>query len=192
MQDNVTLKPQKRIFELDMIRGICVILMVIEHFLFLMTCRSDWGPIVFSNYTTFNSSFMNWFYQIAMTLSYSNLFYIGHYIVVTIFLLIVGISTSFSRSNFKRALKVFICAIIITLGTVIITIITKEDVLIIFGILHMISFSILLYAIVAKISDNRLLILLIGIILIAWGFLIEWYNAPYINSFKDLNFSNII
>lgn len=183
--------PKKRIFELDALRGIAVIAMIIDHFLYLGEESQYMFPYLFSNFNSINSNWLNGFIQFCINFQSSFFREAGHYIFVTIFLLIAGISSSFSKNNFKRAFKVLIGALIITIAMAIISLISGEDYNIFFGILHLMGTSMLLFAIIQKLYPNKWLYLAMGIIIVIWGFIIKWYDVPYVCT-EELNFENIL
>lgn len=185
-------KEKKRIFELDFLRGLAVIAMVIDHFTYLSTMSIDMAPDLFTNYFGVHSKWFNYFLSLCLDFQNSFLRNAGHYVFVTIFLLLAGISSSFSKNNFKRSGKVLIGALLISLGMAIISLVIDDDYYIIFGILHLIATSIFLFAVVQKLYPNKWLYLGIGIILVAWGFIIKWYEAPYIYYIHNLDFIKII
>lgn len=130
---------QKRIWEIDLARGILIILMIILHILFNL----------------------EYFYKVPINYSYGFV-NIVRVIVASSFILISGVSTSFSKNSFKRGLMVFFVAIIIT----IITYIFDNDAYIIFGILHMLGVCMMISPILKRFNISRLFILLIILILI--------------------------
>lgn len=185
-------KSNKRIFELDCLRGIAVIAMIIDHFAYLAYESCYMAPHFFSNYLYNHSAWLNQFLDFCVDFHNSAFRDAGHYVFVTIFLALAGISSSFSKNNFKRAGKVLIGAALITIAMAILSLVMEEDYHIIFGILHLIGVSILLFAIVQKLYPNKWLYLGIGIILVVWGFLIKWYDSPYIYNISDLDFWNLM
>lgn len=83
-----------RIWELDLVRGIALLLMIYFHIIY------DLKEI----------------YNFPVTYGSGVNFYIGK-ISAILFILVSGISVSLSRSNIKRALKVLIIALVITVVT---------------------------------------------------------------------------
>lgn len=185
-------KPKQRIFELDCLRGIAVIAMIFDHFTYLANESMYMAPYLFNNYLSVRTGWFNRFLNFCVNFQNSTFRNAGHYVFVTIFLALAGISSSFSKNNFKRSGKVFIGAALITTTMLIVSLVSGEDYHIIFGILHLIGTSILLFAVVQKIYPNKWLYLGIGVVLVIWGFLIKWYDAPYINNITDLNIFSII
>lgn len=126
------LKTVGRIWELDFLRGIALILMIYFHIVF------DLNEIF--NYPISYSSGIN--------------YYIGK-VSVILFIIISGISSSLSKNNIKRGLKVLAIAIIIT----VVTHLFGSEIGIKFGILHLLGICMILYPVFAKFSWYILLIL---------------------------------
>ena len=117
-----------RFFEIDLLRGLAIIGMVTYHFLFDLS----------------------YFYNLPIGIDRGILFYLAK-IVAIIFLLLVGMSLVFSYNfyknpklfiyiNLKRSATILCFAMLIT----VVTYIVFPDSYIIFGILHLISISILI------------------------------------------------
>ncbi|MDE5548674.1 MAG: DUF1624 domain-containing protein, partial [Clostridia bacterium] len=127
-------KSSNRIWELDFLRGVCVLLMIFDHtmydvgFLFAEAWKSV-GSETLSHLVDLAAQYYN---SSALRLT-------AQHIVVWIFALLCGISCSFSRNNLKRGIQATIIAMIITIVTFFM------DDTIKFGILHMFSFSILFW-----------------------------------------------
>lgn len=132
-----------RIWELDFLRGVCVLLMIFDHLMF------DIGDIFGKEWAaTTGSEFFQGLYERALVYSESPLRLVTQDIVVWIFALLCGISCSFSRNNFKRGVQVGVFAIIISLVTYFIDIPIK------FGILHMFTVAILLWVLINIIAGK--------------------------------------
>ena len=129
---------KKRIYELDVLRAICIILMIVDHFTLFVDFSSGlfgWAKYLFSNYHQVGPNFMDSFVELCSDFQDSTLRSAGHYVVATIFLTLVGINCSLSRNNFKRALKISVAAVIIGVATTILSLVAGEDLYIIFGVL---------------------------------------------------------
>ncbi|MDE6550874.1 MAG: DUF1624 domain-containing protein [Clostridia bacterium] len=125
---------KSRIWELDFIRGICVLLMVFDHFIF------DIADIFGRAWSlASDSAVIESIYEAASDFASSPFHDTAQHIVVWIFCLICGISCYFSRSNLKRGIIVAICAAIVTAVTKAIGTPIR------FGILHMFAVAILLF-----------------------------------------------
>lgn len=120
--------PEKkdRIQFLDAARGICVVLMVIHHFLLDLVEILGAPEWLFTN----------------------PVFDILHYIFAGGFIFISGISSKLSRSNIKRGIKVLVIAMLITLVT------WMLDSIILFGVLHLLGTCMLLYGLTRKVWDS--------------------------------------
>lgn len=189
------METKKRIFELDVLKSIAIIAMLFDHFTYLFSISlgyAGWASSIFKNYNTINNNALNNFFSFTVRFQDSTLRSAGHYIFVTLFLLLCGISSTLSHSNFKRGLKILGGGLIITGMTVVMSLITGEDLYIIFGILSTIGVSVLLVSAVEKIYDNKWLYFAIGLILILWGFIIEWWDAPRIYYINELTFGDFI
>ena len=168
-----------RITEIDIIRGICVILMVFDHFMYDVFALM---PDFFSDYPSgawaeFSSLARNYFFH-------WNLRIYVRYVVIALFLALTGISCSFSKSNLKRGLMLMGVALGLTGATIVIGIVTEDmDNLITFGILHLISLSIITVSIVERITQNKWVYLSIGALMIIIGAIIldeknfMWYGS---------------
>ena len=161
MPENVS---EGRFVEIDLLRGLAVIMMVLYHFLF---------DLYFFN-----------IYPIDVTTGFWKVFAI---ITASLFLLLVGISFTISavkaevvmnRRNFfmkylKRGITILIIAALIT----VVTWWYLGEGYIIFGILHLIGFSI----IIAPFFFHRKLIALYGgILFIIGGILLQGVRGPFI------------
>ena len=116
---------RKRIELIDALRGFSVVLMVIHHFLYDCVEFLDAPRWLFSN----------------------PVFDILHYIFAGLFIFLSGISSMFSRGNVKRGSKVVAVAIAITIVTYIM------DMPILFGVLHLLGFSMLFFGLTRKLWE---------------------------------------
>ena len=145
---------EKRFWEIDFLRGLAVIMMIMFHLLYDLAYFGEYDLNLHSGF---------WLYFGCTT--------------ATIFILLVGISLtlSFSRANkiqnaggklyqkyLKRGLKIFLYGLIITLAT---WIFLREG-FVIFGVLHLIGISIILAYPFLKLRSWNLMI---GIIFISLG-----------------------
>jgi uncharacterized membrane protein len=128
-----------RVWEIDYIRGIALVMMIIFHFVFDL--REFYG------------------YKI----SYDSgvIYYIGKVSAIT-FMLVSAISCSFSHDNNRRAIKLLATAALIT----IVTHLYDKQFGIKFGILHFLGICILLYPLLNKINSYVLAILATGAMLL--------------------------
>lgn len=141
------IQKKERIWELDFLRGIALILMVYFHAVYDLK--------EFYNYPISYDEGMN--------------FYIGKASAL-LFMLISGISCSLSKHNINRGLKVLGIALTLTLATHL----YNPNYGIKFGILHFLGISMLLYPLFSTI--NRYLLLLIGTTIILLGTFLSKVN----------------
>ena len=206
------LKPRRnRIWELDFLRGVCVLLMIFDHFMF------DIGDIFGGPWAAAqDTDFFIGLYERAQVYAESPLRLVTRDIVVWIFALLCGISCSFSRSNLKRGVEVAVFALIITAVT------TYMEMPIKFGILHMFAVAILLWVLINFIARKdawrtAVICLAVGIMIIIinefckaryafdeqafadnndWYFIAEWmlgnersfYSADYYPIFPSVGY----
>ena len=130
-------KSSNRIWELDFLRGVCVLLMIFDHTMY------DVGFFFGELWKSVGNENLSHLVDLAKDYySSSELRLTAQHIVVWIFALLCGISCSFSRNNLKRGIQATIIAMIITIVTFFM------DDTIKFGILHMFAFSIILWWII--------------------------------------------
>ncbi len=149
-----------RIWELDLIRGLCVIVMIFDHTIYDLRFIFDIG-------TPFVMGYFHWGLRTAVRIP-----------VVLSFVMISGISSSFSRSNLRRGIELAGVAAALTLATALLDKANGngDEFLITFGILHMLSASILLFYLLRKFLKDRW-ISIIGLVLAAIG--IFYYAGGY-------------
>lgn len=117
---------KKRIDAIDALRGLAVILMVIHHALYDVVYFLGAPEWLFSN----------------------PVFDVLHYVFAGVFIFLSGLSSQLSRSNIKRGLKVIAIALVITLVT------WLMDMPILFGVLHLLGTSMLLYGLTRRMWDK--------------------------------------
>lgn len=125
----------KRIWELDFMRGICVLLMIWDHFMFSVS-------------EFFGEAWSMQSEGLANLITFANDYWVGdlrtffHPIIFCLFFLMCGISCSLSRNNLKRG----IIALFLAFGITAVT--SLFDRIIKFGVLHMLAFAIIFYWII--------------------------------------------
>ncbi|MBO4637768.1 MAG: DUF1624 domain-containing protein [Clostridiales bacterium] len=159
MKDNKT-----RAFELDLLRGVAIIMMVFMHLSY--DVRYEFGQDIFSYLES------SWFWVFV------------HPIITGLFVSLSGICCSMSRNNFKRGLKLLAVALAFTVVTSLITRFTDIYILILFNVLHVLAVSIIIYALVdliekkTRISSNAvtLILALTGIYIVLLNNNIHMYD----------------
>ncbi|SMB83347.1 Uncharacterized membrane protein [Desulfonispora thiosulfatigenes DSM 11270] len=132
-----------RIWEIDFLRGIALVLMIYYHLCFDLVEFYDYSL----NYE-------------------GGLIYLLGKLSSTLFIILAGISSSLSKNNYKRSIKILGFALIITIATYIF----DPETYIRFGILHLLGLSIFLSTFFIKLSKYTLLILGLLITLIGYYF----------------------
>lgn len=131
---------RERIWELDLLRGIALILMVYFHVIYDL----------------------NEIYGVPVNYDSGINDYIGN-ISGSLFIFLAGLSSSLSSNNIARGMKILAVALVITLSTHIYNSILGIK----FGILHFLSVSILTVPLLEKINKKLLPVLGVGVILSA-------------------------
>jgi uncharacterized membrane protein len=147
---------KKRIEEIDLLRGIPIFLVVLYHF-----CWSfNELPYLFSNVGEMLVRYPNiqdfLIFLNNDILGGKNTF-IQDYVVPSIgglFIFVCGISCILSRSNVKRCLLLWLVSLAISTGTFLVTYISGADCYIDWGVIHLMAFSVTVYAILEAICHK--------------------------------------
>ena len=188
-----TNRNNNRIKEIDFLRGFLILLMVMDHLFF------DFGQLIYiisnfsldqsllSQFVKFSSSYLSWDFRINFRI-----------FVVMLFFFISGISFQFSKNNNKRGVILLSIGILLTLGSIIVSYILKDDFVIIASIFLTFGLAILItnfiYFVINKILKNNTISALFLVIIGLFGaiYFIDFtfnVNVPIINkieSFIDL------
>ncbi|MDR2266225.1 MAG: DUF1624 domain-containing protein [Christensenellaceae bacterium] len=163
--DSVLNEPNKssqRIPEIDFFRGLCILLMFVDHFM-LFTIKFDAFHWSQSN-TTFLSTIV----------SISQYFHSGpgymfrmifRSIILCLFFGISGICCTFSKNNLKRAIRLAIVAVSITSSMYLLSLATGHNLNIYFGIFHCYASCILIYWMLNKTHHRMFLFFAIVLII---------------------------
>lgn len=157
---------KERIWELDVLRGFAFIMMVFDHFCF------DMGFIFRNIYTnSFLVNISSWCYKYTFS-DAKNI--INTIFCWAIFMFVSGISSTLSRNNLKRGLRLLGIATIFSIGTFIVTIVMKHfnynmEITIYFGILQCLAICMLLTPLLNKLKNYQLIIL--GVLIIGSYFI---------------------
>ena len=171
-------KRSGRVTELDVFRGVAVLLMILDHTAFAL-----WGllPMAFRDFPAadgFTGKLVElakdyWTWGVRISVRYAVLF---------VFLGLTGVCCSFSRSNLKRGLKLLAAAMVLTLGTFIIGKVTGErDITIVFGVLHCIATALILIGILEKLTSCKWVYLGIGVVLTGVGIALRIHGSPFMS-----------
>lgn len=133
-----------RIWEIDVLRGTALLLMIFFHLLFDL--KEIYGYPV--NYN-------------------QGLFYVIGKISAIMFIMISAVSSSLSSNNLRRAVKMLLVAAVITIVTHLYDPVFGVK----FGIIHFLGLSTLLYPIFRNL--NKYLLILLGILMVSFGLYLD-------------------
>lgn len=186
---------KKRVFEVDFLRGLCILLMILDHFFY------DWYvlmPEIFGTIT--GPAWLEALHDFAKFWWEWDVREVTRFIVVALFFFLSGISTSFSRSNIKRGSVYFTIGIFISCITFDIDQMTNGiQIAMIVNTIFTFGLATLLFGIFEylfkKFVKNKLAFTItcasIGVAIIIAG-----YMSPTLfdktATFQELNFSNLM
>lgn len=177
---------KRRVWELDVIRGIAVIAMCFDH----LMCDFIMLPYWFSNYKKVGNGFIGALVKFGNAYWDSSFRFWAHNIFVLLFLFLVGTSCAFSRDNTKRGCMLFVVAWLFTAASLVAKKMGILDQGIIFGILDCIALCILCASAVDIATKpikalNIYAPLAIGVIVLAFGIKFEFWKLgePYDKTF---------
>lgn len=129
-----------RFWELDFVRGLCVLLMVFDHFMYCMwgvlpEVNSVLGTDFLSKMQRVGSWYWNWEIRNNVRM-----------VVIVAFFVICGISCTLTRGNLRRAIPLALVAAGISWVTSVVENFI-EDTHVTFGVIHMLAVGIFLYAV---------------------------------------------
>ena len=127
-------QPPKRIWEVDFVRGLMILFVVWDHFMYDV-----------SAFEPYQSGLFNWLYALSARYYSGVLRQVAQPVFVTMFVFTSGVACSFSRSNGKRALRMMAFALLFTAATRAAEAIVRADVTIYFNVIHVIALSVALY-----------------------------------------------
>ncbi|XMB72603.1 heparan-alpha-glucosaminide N-acetyltransferase domain-containing protein [Mycoplasmatota bacterium WC30] len=166
-----------RIWELDFVRGFAIIMMIFDHLMYDLKNLDSY----FYNFNLVDNGVFNWLSSFSELYWNSELRFFGHFFFVSVFLIVSGISFTFSKSNLSRANKLMIVAVLISVVTFAIEYFTGMQMFIIFGVIHMYAFSTFLTYLFRKIWDNDVFIFTIGAGILILGVSLEFWELHYIS-----------
>jgi uncharacterized membrane protein len=151
-------RPEARAFELDALRGLALLMMILHHLIF------DLRYIIGLDVFAFQESW--WFENLLRP------------VFLNVFLIVSGICCTFSRSNTRRGLRLLSVALVFTVATTIAAQISGEDFYILFNVLHLLALGTLLYAgltFAERRQDRRLV--RVDVILLLLSSVLLWLAA---------------
>lgn len=176
-------REKKRIWELDFLRGLCIFLMVFDHFLMFCTILDQLFPEYASGADWFvglhGFGSLYWHHEIRQ--------YIREFIV-SLFLLLAGVSMTLSKNNLLRSLQLVLVSGLITACTMLLETLPWFDYFsIYFGIIHLMAFSVLFCTLVNLVFRHGLAYLFFAAFFIVGFFLLDSASDLFIpDSFSPL------
>lgn len=170
--------PKVRFHGLDFLRGICIVLMLLDHAsydIMLLPWLSD-------NFYKLNNPFLvglsEWIYNewwFGLTRKTLRL------CIICIFFSLSGICSSFSRNNLVRGIKLMFAASILSVSSRIAFNLFDLDIEIVFGVVHCLAVSVLIFAALEFLLKDKSIYACfgLGILLFVWGLLLDFYNLQY-------------
>ena len=140
------MEKRERIWELDALRGFCILCVIFIHFMFDLV------------------------YFAALPITFHPVYlFIQNYGGV-IFVILSGLCATLSSRSFRRGLLVFICGMLITLVTwaMVKLCMAADDVIVRFGVLHLLGICMMLYPLYKKLPTPALALL--GVCLVICGY----------------------
>lgn len=174
MKPNKTKNPPEsggRIAELDLLRGIALILMCLDHLMIDLSELAAWAPGLAEHPVIRTLS------RFGEAVSYSDWRLVLHYIFATVFLLTAGIGSALTRHPLRRCGKIAAGALVISAATVLLDIWLDLGVTIVFGVLSAMTVGCILCWIASH-AGGRWTALFIGGLMVVTGFCLKWYDAP--------------
>ncbi len=154
----------KRIIELDVLRGFCVIMMIFDH-----TMYDLWGllPSVFvypnGEISSFlaDTAYLYWNWEVRTLV---------RYVIVFFFMALVGVCASFSKSNLKRGSMLMAAALALSAVMYgVAYVLNNPNMNISFGTLHCIALALISVGLCLKFIQNKWFYLVIGLLMVAAG-----------------------
>ncbi|WP_378954896.1 heparan-alpha-glucosaminide N-acetyltransferase [Pelosinus sp. sgz500959] len=157
-----------RIWEIDFIRGLAIILMIIFHFI-----------VDLKDFYSYPLDYLSGFWYLEGKLS------------AIIFMLICGVSSTLGKKSTRHGIKVFLWAMLLTL----VTYLYNENYYIRFGILHFLGISLLSAHFIRRLPIYGLIILSCTTLIIGTTFSDQYISNPYLfpiglrsNSFISMDY----
>ncbi len=172
---------KKRIWEIDFLRGLAIFLMLFDHLAYDFLSFNSF----FVNASQINNPFVNQLIKIATDFELSSAREVLHLIFSALFFVLCGISSYFSHNNFKRALQILGCCLILDGATYILYFVSDKsiDVRMIFNVLFSLGIGVLLVAILSYLPCHRKLYLFLGAVILCFAFSYDSFHPVWYNEF---------
>lgn len=159
-------KNRNRVWEVDFLRGILILFVVFDHLMF------DIGAMFAGSFVTeFGKKLSDWASDYVFEISSFGIWRnVTHDFFIGAFVILSGVSVSFSKNNTVRGLKMSVFAVGLSVAMLIFSDITKDNsVWMNFNVLHVLALSILLWSLLDRLKTNGDWIFLIAVAAIAIG-----------------------
>lgn len=138
IENDSTLTPRKRVWEVDFLRGFMILFVVWDHFMWDINAGFS---------STYKTALFKWLYKVSAEYYQANgLRSLTHDTFVSMFVFTAGVSCAFSKSNWKRAIKMVCFALLLSSVTFAASSILNADITVNFNVIHVIALSVLIWA----------------------------------------------
>lgn len=169
----MTKKTSDRIFELDFLRGLALVMMCLDHLAYDFYCLPYWFPYSDSKIIEALGNF-------GEAVAFSGWRLGLHYVFATLFLLLAGVGSALTKHPLKRSGQIAGAAVTVTVATVLLDLFFDMGTTILFGVLSAMAVGAFLCWICSLFGEKagKYVALAAGIVIIAVGFFLKWYDAP--------------
>lgn len=173
-----------RIFELDALRGLALIMMCLDHLMFDLSCLPYWFP-------SLDSPVIDGLGKFGDAITFSDWRLVLHYIFASLFLLLAGIGSSLTRHPLKRFGQITGGAVLLCVASVLLDLLFDMGATIVFGVLSAMAVGVFLCFLASHLG-GKYTALAVGMVFIIVGFCLNWYDAPVMYSFYWENLPGIV
>lgn len=157
---------QKRVWEVDFLRGFCMLFVIWDHLMFDFTFLFSFSTPLGQFLSSFASDYWNSGIRNA-----THDYFVGAFVVTS------GLSCVFSRNDFKKSLKVLGAGLLITLVTNgFAAEMGNKGIIINFGVLHMLGMCGLVWAVLKSFNCPNWLVGVLAIACLAVGYYFQAQN----------------
>jgi len=126
-----------RAFELDALRGLSIVMMLCHHFIFDVRYLLEIDMFAFQESDIFG--------------------YLAQPLFISVFLSVSGICCQFSKNNLKRAVRMGIAALTLSVMMGVFSLVFDEGLFVFFNILHLLTVGTLIYWLIDKLESRKAL-----------------------------------